>query len=163
MSVEDNLRTTEAHIRAEDARDLDGILATFAEDCVYEDSLLDAPVRGKPAVAAYYRELWAAFPDFRFEVTNRVASDDSVVYEMTFRGTQSGTFRGIPATGRPGELKAVVVFPMANGRALGERVYIDAVSYLTQAGLLPPRESILVRAWFDLVALWLRVLKLLHL
>jgi steroid delta-isomerase-like uncharacterized protein len=84
MTIEDNIRTAEAHLRAEDARDLTALLDTLADDCVYEDSLLDTPVRGKAAVSDYYRELWAAFPDFRFEVTNRVANESSVVYEMTF-------------------------------------------------------------------------------
>jgi hypothetical protein len=49
---------------------------------------------------------------------------------------------------------------MKDGKALGERIYVDAVSYLTQAGLLPDRNGRLVSGWFWLVAAWLRVLAL---
>jgi steroid delta-isomerase-like uncharacterized protein len=141
MSIEDNVRVAEEHLDAEQHRDLDRLLATLTDDCVYEDSLLDEPVRGKDAVRRYYLDLWRAFPDFEFEVTNRVADESSVIYEMVFRGHQRGDFRGLVATGRVGELKAVVVFPMRDGKATGERVYIDGLEFMTQVGALPRRDS----------------------
>jgi steroid delta-isomerase-like uncharacterized protein len=141
MAAEDNVQTTEYHLKAEDARDLSALLATLTDDCVYEDSLLDGPVVGKPAVADYYRDLWRAFPDFSYTVTNRVADDSCVIYEMTLSGRQAADFRGFPASGRMGVLKAAVVFPMRDGKAMGERIYIDGLSFVTQMGLLPDRKS----------------------
>ena len=155
-SIEQNVKTAEAHLQAEESRDLPGLLATLVEDCIYEDSLLPAPIRGREAVADYYRELWSGFPNFTYEVTNRVADQSNVVYEMTLRGTHTGTFRGLPASGRSGELKAVVVFPMQDGKALGERIYLDSMSFMTQLGLLPNLESRIGRLFFG--ALSLRVL-----
>jgi steroid delta-isomerase-like uncharacterized protein len=146
MSLEENLRTTEEHLRAEDSRQLDSLLATLTEDCVYEDSLLEEPVRGKAAVAEYYQDLWRAFPDFEYTVTNRVADASCVIYEMTLSGRQTSDFRGFPASGRSGVLKAAVVFPMNDGKATGERIYIDGLSFVTQMGLLPERRSILGQA-----------------
>ena len=142
MSIEDNIRVAEEHLDAEAHRDIERLLDTLTDDCVDEDSLLDEPVRGKDAVRRYYLDLWRAFPDFDFEVTNRVADETSVIYEMVFRGHHTGDFRGLAATGRAGELKAVVVFPMHDGKATGERVYIDGLEFMTQVGALPRRDSL---------------------
>lgn len=86
-------------------------------------------------------------------MTNRVADESCVIYEMTFRGTHTGTFRGIPPTGRRGEIKGVVVFPMKDGKALGERIYMDGLSLLTQLGVLPGQNSAFGRFLFALLRL----------
>ena len=153
MSIEENIKTAEEHLEAEANRELDRLLGTLADDSVYEESLLGKPVRGKAAIAGYYEELWKGFPDFKYEVTNRVADQSCVIYEMTFRGTHTGPFRGIPPTGRKGEIKGVVVFPMKDGKALGERIYLDNFSLLTQLGVLPHPASLFGRAFSSLLRL----------
>lgn len=153
MSIERNIETAEEHLEAEAKRALDRLLGTLTEECVYEETLLEAPIRGKTGIAKYYQELWKGFPDFTYTVTNRVADETCVIYEMTFRGTHTGTFRGIPPTGRSGEIKGVVVFPMKDGKALGERIYMDGLALLTQLGVLPDPKGIFGRLLFSLLRL----------
>lgn len=153
MSVEENIRVAEEHLEAEANRELERLLGTLADDSVYEENLLEKPVRGKAAIAGYYQELWRGFPDFTYVVTNRVADESCVIYEMIFRGTHTGLFRGIPPTGRTGEIRGVVVFPMKDGKALGERIYLDGFSLLTQLGVLPHPESLFGRILFSLLRL----------
>lgn len=153
MSREDNIRIAEEHLEAESKRELGRLLETLTEDCLYEESLLERPIQGKLDIERYYKELWEGFPDFTYTVTNRVADEHTVVYEMTFRGTHTGPFRGIPPTGRSGEVKGVVVFPMKDGRATGERIYIDGLSFLIQLGVLPEPKSLFGRLLFLLFRL----------
>ena len=82
MSIAENIKTAEEHLEAESKRELDRLLGTLAEECVYEENLLKRSVRGKEEVAQYYEELWQAFPDFTYVVTNRVADETCVIYEM---------------------------------------------------------------------------------
>lgn len=161
MSVEENIKTAEEHLEAEAKRELDRLLETLVEDSVYEESLLEKPVQGKAEIAEYYQALWRGFPDFTYVVTNRVADEACVIYEMTFRGTHTGPFRGIPPTGRQGEIKGVIVFPMKDGKALGERIYLDGLALLTQIGLLPDPERTFGRLLFFLLGLRLRLRSLL--
>jgi len=56
-------------------------------------------------------------------------------------------------TGRSGEIKGVVVFPMKDGRATGERIYIDGLSFLIQLGILPEPKSLFGRLLFLLFRL----------
>jgi hypothetical protein len=51
------------------ARDLDAALACIDEECVYEDMIYAAPFEGKAAVAAHFRNVFAALPpDMAFVV-----------------------------------------------------------------------------------------------
>lgn len=111
MSIEENIKTAEEHLTAEANRELDRLLGTLVDDSVYEESLLEKPVQGRVAIVRYYEELWKGFPDFTHEVTNRVADESCVIYEMTFRGTHTGPFRGIPPTGRKDRSRASSYFP----------------------------------------------------
>ncbi|MFQ5839144.1 MAG: hypothetical protein ACE5HK_00305 [Candidatus Methylomirabilales bacterium] len=55
MSIDANIKTAEEHLEAD--RELDRLFGTLTEDCVHEESLLAAPVRGKADAARYYQEL----------------------------------------------------------------------------------------------------------
>ena len=61
------------HSIAEDRRDIDGLLATLAEDCEYEIVPTGQRWRGLVGVRAFYSELFAAFPDNRFALTEIVS------------------------------------------------------------------------------------------
>jgi len=54
MSIAENIKTAEEHLEAESKRELDRLLGTLAEECVYEENLLKRSVRGKEEVAQYY-------------------------------------------------------------------------------------------------------------
>jgi len=66
--------------------------------------------RGKDAIAAYFRELFAAFPDFSLEVERIVGEGDVAVVQWRAQGTfTGGRFMGIEPTGRPVEMRGVDV------------------------------------------------------
>ena len=63
-------------------------------DVVSEDPSLPGPARGVPAVQAFMRAAWVAFPDLRFDETDtphRTAGGDQVAWRWRMRGTMTGT------------------------------------------------------------------------
>ncbi len=54
------------HSIAEDARDIDGLIATLSDDCVYEIVPTGQRWEGHAGARAFYTELFAAFPDNAF-------------------------------------------------------------------------------------------------
>ena len=95
----DRLAHAQRYFDGWNAHDAEAIAATFASGGTYSDPLvqrLDADATGAYAVG-----LAAAFPDLRFElVTASLTDDGAVAAQWVMRGTNSGSFNGLPPTGR---------------------------------------------------------------
>ncbi|HET9519612.1 MAG TPA: ester cyclase [Candidatus Limnocylindrales bacterium] len=115
------------HSIAEDRRDIGGLIATLAEDCVYEIVPTGQRWAGHPGARAFYAELFAAFPDNAFELTEIVVGPQGVMEVATLTGTNLGPWAGAPASGMPVALEVLILFPWdpATERFLGERIWFD--------------------------------------
>src|SRR4051794_3199825 len=66
------------HSIAEDARDIDGLIATLAPDCVYDLVSTGQRWEGHEGARTFYSELFAAFPDNRFALSEIVLGPQGV-------------------------------------------------------------------------------------
>jgi len=65
-----------------------------------------------------------------------LVTEDAVVLEVLISGTQVGTWRGLPATGRPVRFPLCAIYRFAaNGKLAGEKIYYDRAGVLHQVGL----------------------------
>jgi steroid delta-isomerase-like uncharacterized protein len=130
------LRLVEEHVRVENRHDLAGIMATFGDEAEYGDAPWGEHHLGRAAVEQYYRDLLAALPDLQIDVRDRIVSEDAVVLEVLISGTQSGPWRGLPATGRPVQFPLCAIYRFApNGKLASETIYYDRAGVLRQVGL----------------------------
>ncbi len=115
------------HSIAEDARDIDGLMATLAPDCAYEIVPTSQRWDGHAGARTFYSELFAAFPDNVFELTDIVVGPQGVFEVATLTGTNLGPWAGIPPSGLPVRLRVMIHFPWDPAARLfaGERVYFD--------------------------------------
>jgi predicted ester cyclase len=115
------------HSIAEDARDIDGLIATLAADCVYEVVPTGQRWDGHAGARTFYTELFAAFPDNAFELTDIVIGPQGVFEVATLTGTNLGPWAGVPPSGLPVRLRVLIHFPWdpAAGRFGGELIYFD--------------------------------------
>jgi predicted ester cyclase len=115
------------HSIAEDRRDIDGLIATLAPDAVYEMIPTGQRWKGHDGALAFYTELFAAFPDNRFALTEIVVGPQGVFEVATLTGTNQGPWGGAPASGLPVSLQVLILFPWdpATQRFLGERIWFD--------------------------------------
>ena len=74
------------------------------------------------------------FPDWRQEIDELVAEGDTVVIRCRCRGTNSGDWLGVPATGRSMEVDEVWFFTVVGGRLDRMWSLEDAWSRLLQLG-----------------------------
>jgi steroid delta-isomerase-like uncharacterized protein len=123
------------HSIAEDKRELEVLLETMADDCVYELTPTGEVWRGKDQARGFYNSLWAAFPDVKFQLTNIVVGPQGVAEEAMLLGTHKGPWMGITATNRPVKFMIAIFFPWGNGKFSGERVYFDRKTVLEQLGM----------------------------
>ena len=120
-------RTWVRHSIAEDARDIDGLIATLSEDCVYEIVPTGQCWEGHAGAQAFYTELFAAFPDNAFALTDIVIGPQGVCEEARVTGTHKAQWLDNPPTGEPLTWRVVIFFPWDTDRKLfrGEKVYTD--------------------------------------
>jgi steroid delta-isomerase-like uncharacterized protein len=130
------LGVVEEHIGHENRHDLAGIMSTFGDNAHYADSPWGELHSGRAAVEQYYRDLLVALPDLEIHVQDRLVTADAVVLEVVITGTQSGVWRGLPATGRAVRVPLCAIYRFAaNGKLASESIYYDRAGVLAQIGL----------------------------
>jgi steroid delta-isomerase-like uncharacterized protein len=116
------------------AHDADAIVKTFAADGTYRDSTT-GEVSGN-AIGTNAKRLWSAFPDLSFEIVSVAdAGAGRVVAEWIMRGTNTGTFQGLPATGRSISLPGVDVIEVVADGIKAVKGYFDTRVVSEQLGL----------------------------
>jgi hypothetical protein len=115
------------HSIAEDRRDIDGLVATLSADCRYEIVPTGQRWDGHAGARAFYAELFAAFPDDAFAMTDVVVGPQGVFEAAWLTGTNLGPWAGSPPSGLPVSLEVVVLFPWdpLAERFAGERIWFD--------------------------------------
>ena len=136
------------HVEAENARDMERVMRTYAEGAVFDDVPQGRLFRGKDAIAASYQERFDGFPDMRRTIERLTVGEDGAVTEITMRGEQKGVFAGLPPQPGAQVLRICAHFAVAaDGLITTETAYYDALTGLTQLGVLPDLQSTLGRAW----------------
>jgi steroid delta-isomerase-like uncharacterized protein len=136
MTREDMQRLFERHRDAEAARDYDGILETFVEDCFLETHALGLRSEGRVAVRRTYEEgYFAAFPDLSPDDVGRAFGDDVMVVWGTLEGTSGGEWLGVPPSGKSFSVPFANITPFRDGLMWGETIYFDLATLCEQAEL----------------------------
>jgi hypothetical protein len=114
------------HSIAEDRRDIDGLIATLAPDCVYELVSTGRRWEGHAGARAFYTELFGAFPDNAFALTEIVVGPQGGFEVARLTGTNLGPWAGAPPSGLPIDLEVLILFPWdpVAQRFGGERIWL---------------------------------------
>jgi predicted ester cyclase len=117
------------HSLAEDARDLDGLISTLTEDCVYEVLPAGHRWEGHAGARRFYTELLSAFPDIRFALTDIVIGPQGVGEIARVTATHRRHWLEHRATGRHVAFTVVIFFPWDRERRKfqGERVHVTGL------------------------------------
>ena len=115
------------HSIAEDRRDIDGLIATLAEGCAYEIVPTGQRWEGHAGARQFYEELFAAFPDNAFALSEIVIGPQGVFEVATLTGTNQGPWADVPPSGLAVSLEVLIYFPWdaATERFTGERIWFD--------------------------------------
>lgn len=136
MSTEDNKALVRRYREAHSTNNLAALDDIVAVDIVSHNGLPGLPPGlegGKMAHMAFA----AAFPDGRATTEDLIAEGDKVVERFTFRGTNTGPFLGMPATGKQVVSSGMSVFRIANGKIVEHWGENDALGTFQQLGLVP--------------------------
>jgi predicted ester cyclase len=80
-----------------------------------------------------------AFPDLSAIVEGEIAQRDTVMLRLTYRGTHTGIFLGLPPTGKRVSWQAMECLRLGpDGKVVEQWIVADLLSVLQQIGALPP-------------------------
>jgi steroid delta-isomerase-like uncharacterized protein len=125
------------HMESENRHDFDATFATFTNPR-YELVATGEVFDGHDEVARYFAASREAFPDQRNELLALHHAEDAVIVEFDLLGTNTGSLRGLPPTGKEHRTRMTALFffdPGPEGRIICERVYFDSGTILRQLGL----------------------------
>jgi predicted ester cyclase len=123
------------HSVAEDRRDLDGLIATLSEDCVYTIVPTGQRWEGHAGARAFYTAFLGAFPDVKFNLADIAIGPQGVIEVVDMTGTHVGEWAGWQPTGKPVRLRIIIHFPWDPDaqKFAGEVVYFDRLGLETQS------------------------------
>ncbi len=123
------------HFAAENAHDVEGTLATYTDDIVWDDvTHPDSPFRGKTEVAEVYSGIIDAIPDVRLDTVKRFAGEGGrfVVDESILTGHVEGDWAGVNGGGAPVRVRILHVFELRDGLISYENAWFDAADVQRQ-------------------------------
>ena len=130
----------QAQIIAYNEKNWDAAAAVLAPGCVYDEVATQRRIQGVDDVLTAWRGWATALPDSQATFHSTVTSGNTVVLEMTWRGTQSGPLQTatgqIPPSGKKIEIRACQVVDVANDKVQSVRHYFDMATMLQQLGAL---------------------------
>jgi steroid delta-isomerase-like uncharacterized protein len=109
--------------------------SNFTKDVVMHASPSD--VVGIDSARAYYGQFITGFSEIQFTIKDVFGQGDKLVKYWNFKGKHTGSFFGIPATGKSVDLDGTTLVRMQDGKIAEERDFYDNVVFMTQLGLMP--------------------------
>ncbi|MGC2289741.1 MAG: nuclear transport factor 2 family protein [Thermoplasmata archaeon] len=76
------------------SRNVEKLMEQYAEDATFQVPNLDGPIKGKDAIRAFYKGSFAAFPDWRMDVSKVIVSGGETIVINTIHGTHTGPLTG---------------------------------------------------------------------
>ncbi len=115
MTTEDLARLFDAFNR----HDIDGVMAFFAEDCVFNaiggPEVYGTRFEGPGPIAAAFSGVWKAMPDASWDHHSHLVHGDRAVSEWTFSGTN--------ADGSRIEAEGCDLFTLRDGKIIGKQAF----------------------------------------
>ena len=117
-------------------REIDKINSTNFDENI---TLIAAPdnVVGIQGFKDYYQNFLTGFSDVSFTIVDVFGQGNKIVKHWNFKGTHSGEFFGIPASGKNVDIDGVTLVTMKDGKIAQEQDFMDNLSFYQQLGLIP--------------------------
>jgi uncharacterized protein (TIGR02246 family) len=124
MTDEEAFLLMERHAALWNAHDLEGLLALFTEDCVFETAAGRGPHGevhdGREAVGRAFAAIFATFPDARWdEAEHRLCGD---------RGLSTWVFRGTRGDGHRVDVRGLDLLTFRKGRILRKDTFRKTIT-----------------------------------
>ena len=121
--------------------DWERVRAGLASDARYDELGTERKADGPENIVELFKGWKQAFPDAAGTVTSALASGDTAVLEVIWKGTHTGpltTAEGtVPASGKRQETPGAIFYTFEGDKIKESRQYFDSLTLLKQIGAQP--------------------------
>ena len=139
LSPKQLIAAAKAPLMAYNDKNWDAARASITPDFVYDEVATERKVQGVDNVMPLWKEWAEALPDSKATFDNAYVSGNTVVIELTWRGTHTGPLNlpsgPVPGTGKSIEIRSCNVFEITGDKASMQRQYFDMGTMLRQLGI----------------------------
>jgi steroid delta-isomerase-like uncharacterized protein len=93
---------------------------------------------GREANRELWKRFYAAMPDMEVTQEDLIISGDRVIGRYIYRGTQTGEFMGIPASGSAIEMRSIDIWRVDDGMFVEHWDELNVLEVFQQMGVIPP-------------------------
>ncbi len=136
MSLEENKAIVRRWIESYNKHNLDSLDEFLAPD--YIDHIHHG---GPEGVKQVFNMAFNAFPDWHESIEEMIAEGDTVWARLTYTGTHTGEFFGLPPTGNKITATAVAMYRIVNGKLVEGRFITDSLDMNKQTGAIEYTEK----------------------
>jgi steroid delta-isomerase-like uncharacterized protein len=134
MSVEANKALVVRGWESAGSGDLDGLAEMYTADVLYHGAAGEE-IRGREAVVEMIGGYLTAFPDMTIRVEDVIGEGDRVFSRVRVTGTNTGELMGMPATGKPVDIRWMFnAARFEDGKVAEEWEIFDRMDMMTQLG-----------------------------
>jgi steroid delta-isomerase-like uncharacterized protein len=141
LTADELVKIAHKQIDAFNSADWEQMPGLLTSDTRYHEFATERSIEGLEQLIELFKGWKTAFPDAEGTITSSVASGNTVVLEVTWKGTQTGpltTAAGtIPASGKSQETPAAIIYVFEGAKIKASRHYFDAMTLLKQIGAEP--------------------------
>jgi steroid delta-isomerase-like uncharacterized protein len=120
----------------------EGILNTgkldLLKELVSEDYTGARGEKGPEGFAETVGSIRSAFPDIKWTVDDLIAEGDQVIVRWSWKGTNTSSFRGLPASGKEVTDNAIAIYRFSDDKIIKAWIESDKLGFLQQIGLVSP-------------------------
>jgi predicted ester cyclase len=135
MSVEENKEIVRRYQEIYNRNNLDALGEVVSEELLTPRIMPGIPTGIEGAKAAHQIML-TGFPDYQTIIDDLFGEGDKVAARITMSGTNTGSFMGIPPTGKYVSFTGIYIARLANGKIVEHWGEEDGLSLLQQLGVL---------------------------
>jgi steroid delta-isomerase-like uncharacterized protein len=139
LSPQQLIDAAKAPLLAYNQKDWKAVRSSIAQDFIYDEVGTRRKVQGAEQTITLWQGWAEAMPDSKATIDNAVSSGNTVLFELTWRGTHNGPLQtpkgSFAPTGKKIEVRACAVVELVDGKAKLQRHYFDMATLLQQLGI----------------------------
>jgi ketosteroid isomerase-like protein len=100
----------------------------------------------------YYSNFTTGFSEVTFDIADIFGQGDKLVKHWRFKGTHTGDFFGMPATGKEINVEGTTLVLMKDGKIAQEQDFMDNLAFMSQLGIDPflnPDNKTIINGLYD--------------